>query len=79
MGWRTTANPRTEFVTLRLTTDEMDDLDAYASTRGLTRSKAVRGAVERAIAADKRAQAKKNKKLSTSRPGAPETSETPDL
>lgn len=63
MSWPTTNNPRTEFVTLRLTVDEMADLDLYAGARGLSRSGAVRDAVSRVIAAEKRRDAKqKNRK-----------------
>lgn len=54
MAWPTTNNPRTEFVTLRLTADEAAELDAYASARGESRSVAVREAVARVIAADQR-------------------------
>lgn len=52
MAWPTTDNPRTEFVTLRLTADEAADLDAYAAARGLNRSAAVRAAVAYAVAMD---------------------------
>ena len=58
MAWPTSSNPRTEFVTLRLTADEAADLDGYAGARGLSRSAAVRQALARVLAAD----AKKNKK-----------------
>lgn len=54
MSWPTTKDPRTEFVTLRLTVAEMADLDSYASKRKLPRSKAVREAVSRVIAAEKK-------------------------
>lgn len=63
MAWPTTSNPRTEFVTLRLTADEAASLDDYAQKRGLTRSAALRDAVTRVTAADarnaKRAEKKK--------------------
>lgn len=58
MSWPTTNDPRTEFVTLRLTVSEMADLDLYASSRGLSRSGAVRDAVSRVIAAEKRREKK---------------------
>lgn len=45
MAWPTSSNPRTEFVTLRLTVDEAAALDEYASARSMTRSAAVRAAV----------------------------------
>lgn len=54
MAWPTTNNPRTEFVTLRLTVDEASDLDVYAATRTMSRSEAVRDAVSRVIAAEKK-------------------------
>lgn len=65
MAWPTTTNPRTEFVTLRLTVDEAADLDLYADSRGVSRSGAVRDAVSRVIAAEKRRASK------TRRSGAP--------
>lgn len=46
MAWPTTSNPRTEFVTLRLTADEAASLDAYAASRGLSRSAALRAGHE---------------------------------
>jgi hypothetical protein len=54
------AHPRTEFVTLRLTTTEAADLDTYAQTLGTNRSTAVRRAVERVIAAERRRAAKQS-------------------
>jgi hypothetical protein len=68
MAWPTTSDPRTEFVTLRLTVSEAADLDAYAATRGLSRSSAVRDAVNRVIAAEQR-RARKQKKASAPGPG----------
>lgn len=63
MAWPTTKDPRTEFVTLRLTVREMADLDALASTLGTSRSGAVRQSVERVIAAEsKRKQRTKSKR-----------------
>lgn len=54
MAWPTTNNPRTEFVTLRLTADEAADLDVFANARGQSRSAAVRDAVARVIEAEQR-------------------------
>jgi hypothetical protein len=64
MAWPTTTDPRTEFVTLRLTVSEAADLDLYADTRGMSRSAAVRDATSRVIAAEKR-RAKKQHKART--------------
>lgn len=66
MAWPTTTDPRTEFVTLRLTVSEMGDLDVYAAARGLNRSAAVRDAVNRVIAAEKRRTSKQKR---SGRPG----------
>lgn len=52
------AHPRTEFVTLRLTTDEAADLDTLAQRQGLSRSQTVRAAVARVIAAESRKRAR---------------------
>lgn len=54
MAWKTTDEPRTNFVTLRLTDREAADLDSYADKRNLTRSAAVRDATSRVIAAEKK-------------------------
>lgn len=48
MAWPTTDNPRTVFVTLRLSKSENDDLTALAAAMGVTRSVAVRAAIETA-------------------------------
>jgi Arc/MetJ-type ribon-helix-helix transcriptional regulator len=64
MSWPTTDDPRTEFITLRLTVSEAKDLDAHVKRMGFkSRSAAVRNATERVIAAEKRRaeQAKKTK------------------
>lgn len=61
MSWPTTNDPRTEFVTLRLTVGEAADLDAYKASRGLSRSAAVRECVDRVIAAEKRRAARSRK------------------
>lgn len=54
MAWPTTNNPRTEFVTLRLTASEAAELDVFAQTLGTSRSGAVRDAVSRVIRAEAR-------------------------
>ena len=54
MSWPRTDDPRTEFVTLRLTVSEMAELDSYAGKRSLSRSAAVREATGRVIAAEKK-------------------------
>lgn len=56
--WPTTNDPRTVFVTVRLTASEAADLDAHAASLGLTRSAAVRDATDRVIAAKKRKDAR---------------------
>lgn len=61
MSWPTTKNPRTEFVTLRLTVEEAADLDGYAAVRGLSRSGAVRDAVSRIISAEQKRDARQKK------------------
>jgi hypothetical protein len=58
MAWRTTAEPRTEFVTLRLTVAEAADLDTMAADNSMNRSEAVRWSVNRVVAAEKRKKAK---------------------
>ncbi len=63
MSWPTTNDPKSEFVTLRLTVSEMTDLDAYASSRGLSRSAAVRDATARVIAAEKRREKRERGRL----------------
>ena len=52
MAWPTTSNPKTEFVTLRLTKDESDALDVAAQTAGMDRSAYVRDCVRRVRVAD---------------------------
>lgn len=54
MAWPTTSNPRTVFVTLRFTDDEAAELDLYADSNGMSRSKYVRDAVFRVIEAEKK-------------------------
>lgn len=64
MGWPTTTEPKTEFVTLRLTVAEMADLDQYTSTKGFKgRSAAVRDAVSRVIAAEKKREKRQRGRL----------------
>lgn len=52
MGWPTTANPKRQFVTLRLSDDDAADLDAAAATAGMSRSAYVRDCVRRIKVAD---------------------------
>lgn len=58
MGWPTTDDPRTEFVTVRLTKGEAAVLDAYAKDKTFSRSAAVRDSVIRVINAEHKRQAK---------------------
>ena len=62
MSWPTTDDPRTEFVTLRLTVSEDAVLDSYAKSKGLSRSAAVRDAVVRVINAEHKRAAKDRSK-----------------
>lgn len=63
MAWPTTSNPRTEFVTLRLTADEAADLDAAVGA-GLAKNRSdyVREAVKARLDREERRAAKKQKK-----------------
>lgn len=55
MAWPTTSDPRTQFVTLRFTVAEADDIDWLTAVTGATsRSAALRDAVDRAVEAQKR-------------------------
>lgn len=65
MGWPTTSNPRTEFVTLRLTADEAAELDAMAAAyHHKNRSAALRHCFERCRKADaKKAKSAKSKRI----------------
>lgn len=54
MAWPTTSNPKTEFVTLRFDAQEMADVDAAASTAGMSRSAYLRDCYRRVKAAEKR-------------------------
>jgi hypothetical protein len=58
MSWPTTDDPRTEFVTLRLTVAEANALDTYARSKMFTRSAAVRDSVIRVINAEHKRAAK---------------------
>ncbi len=61
MAWPTTSDPRTEFVTLRFTVSEAADIDwLQAQTGTKSRSAAVRNAVGRVVAAERK-RAKKQK------------------
>lgn len=55
MSWPETDDPRTEFVTVRFTVGESDDLDWLISQTGAkNRSDAVRTACDRVVAAEKK-------------------------
>lgn len=54
MAWPTTSDPKTEFVTLRMTVSERADLDAAASSAGMKPSAYVRDCVKRVRTADAR-------------------------
>lgn len=55
MAWPTTDDPRTEFVTVRFTKDEAADIDWLKGiTNAKSRSAAVRNAVDRVVAAERR-------------------------
>lgn len=58
MGWPTTDDPRTAFVTVRFTEGENDDINLRAKANGQTRSAYVRECVDRCVAADKRKAAR---------------------
>lgn len=49
MSWPTTDDPRTVFVTIRLTADEARDLDLLVAATESSRSAAVRNAVDHRI------------------------------
>jgi hypothetical protein len=76
MAWPTTDDPRTEFVTLRLTKAEAADLDQFAaSLHGGVRSKAVRSCVERVLAAERKRAARTRR---AAKPGAGMTRQDED-
>ena len=58
MAWPTTQNPRASFVTLRLTDDEVLDLDVLVASRGTSRSAVVRDALREAVLRDKASRQK---------------------
>lgn len=61
MSWPTTDDPRTEFVTVRFTVDEAADIDwLKGQVNAQSRSAAVRQAVDRVVAAERK-RAKKQK------------------
>lgn len=49
MAWPTTSNPRTEFVMVRMTVQESEDLDRLAADSGKSRSEAMREAISKAV------------------------------
>lgn len=62
MAWPTTNDPRTEFVTVRFTVSEAADIDwLRGHTNAKSRSAAVRGAVDRVIAAERKREKKARK------------------
>lgn len=58
MAWPTTQNPKTKFVTLRLTEDESLALDIAAQTSGMDRSAYVRDCVRRVRVSEARKAAR---------------------
>jgi len=59
MAWPTTDDPRTEFVTVRFTVAEAADIDwLIQETNAKNRSQAVRSAVDRVCAVERRRAAK---------------------
>lgn len=59
MAWPKTKNPRTEFVTLRLTKEEAADIDwLKGQTNAKDRSSTIRDCVDRVVAAEKKRAAK---------------------
>ena len=59
MSWPKTDDPRTEFVTVRLTASEAADVDWLQShVNAKSRSAAVRDAVDRVIAAERKRAAR---------------------
>lgn len=59
MSWPTTDDPRTEFVTVRFTTDEAADIAwLQGVVNAKNRSAAVRQCVDRVVAAEKKRAAK---------------------
>lgn len=58
MAWPTTEDPRTEFVTLRLTKPERAELELYAQSTGKKRGVVARDAIFRVIRAERKREAK---------------------
>lgn len=58
MAWPTTNDPRTVFVTSRLTEAEAADLDWLVAERGTSRSDVLRSAVDSEVARAKKAAAR---------------------
>jgi len=54
MAWPTTNDPRTVFVTSRLTAAEAADLDALVAERGTSRSDILRTAIDNEVARAKK-------------------------
>lgn len=70
MAWPTTSDPRTEFVTIRLTTNEAADLDQMAAANENTRSEEVRAAVAQALSVHRRRIRKANALIQQNDAGA---------
>lgn len=67
MAWPTTTDPRTEFITLRLTVTEASDVDwLQGQTRAKNRSETVRKALDRVIASERKKAARQKR---SGRPG----------
>lgn len=58
MAWPTTNDPRTVFVTSRLTAAEEADLDWFVARRGWSRSEALRTGLDEMIAREKKSAAR---------------------
>lgn len=58
MAWPTTNDPRTVFVTGRLTEPEAQDLDWLVARRGTSRSEVLRAALDNEVAREKKAAAR---------------------
>lgn len=59
MAWPTTNDPKTEFVTVRFTVSEARDIDwLIGHMNAKNRSAAIRNAVDRVIAAERKRQAR---------------------
>jgi len=78
MAWPTTNDPRTEFVTLRLTVGEAADLDwLQAQIGGKNRSDTARSAFYRVVAAERK-RAARQKKSSAPGPGMRDPEDSDD-